>query len=100
MPRGNPYPRPIPGLLEQLPRARNGWCNGRVDDEIRHPLAHARNERGWPQEELARRIRQAAKRRGLRSGTRGSRVSKWETGRAAPDEDESQPLIAEVLGID
>ncbi|MER7043652.1 helix-turn-helix domain-containing protein [Streptomyces jumonjinensis] len=71
-----------------------------MDDEIRHPLAHARNERGWPQEELARRIRQAAKRRGLRSGTRGSRVSKWETGRAAPDEDESQPLIAEVLGID
>ncbi|MFD4862830.1 helix-turn-helix domain-containing protein [Streptomyces atratus] len=71
-----------------------------MDDEIRHPLAHARNERGWPQEELARRIRQAAKRRGLRSGTRGSRVSKWETGRATPDEDESQPLIAEVLGID
>ncbi|MYQ96677.1 XRE family transcriptional regulator [Streptomyces sp. SID4946] len=67
---------------------------------MRHPLAHARNERGWPQEELARRIRQAAKRRGLRSGTRGSRVSKWETGRATPDEDESQPLIAEVLGID
>ncbi|MFI6689497.1 helix-turn-helix transcriptional regulator [Streptomyces sp. NPDC050485] len=71
-----------------------------MDDEIRHPLAHARNERGWSQEELARRIRQAAKRRGLRSGTRGSRVSKWETGRAAPDEDESQPLIAEVFGID
>ncbi|MGW6388927.1 helix-turn-helix transcriptional regulator [Streptomyces sp. NPDC055103] len=71
-----------------------------MDDEIRHPLAHARNERGWSQEELARRIRQAAKRRGLRSGTRGSRVSKWETGRADPDEDESQPLIAEVLGID
>ncbi|MFC9755260.1 helix-turn-helix domain-containing protein [Streptomyces sp. NPDC056921] len=71
-----------------------------MDDEIRHPLAYARNERGWPQEELARRIRQAAKRRGLRSGTRGSRVSKWETGRATPDEDESQPLIAEVLGID
>ncbi|MFB7918534.1 helix-turn-helix transcriptional regulator [Streptomyces sp. NPDC056061] len=71
-----------------------------MDDEIRHPLAHARNERGWSQEELARRIRQAAARRGLRSGTRGSRVSKWETGRADPDEDESQPLIAEVLGID
>lgn len=71
-----------------------------MDDEIRHPLAHARNERGWSQEELARRIRQAAARRGLRSGTRGSRVSKWETGRAEPDEDESQPLIAEVFGID
>ncbi|MFF3354098.1 helix-turn-helix domain-containing protein [Streptomyces sp. NPDC002917] len=71
-----------------------------MNDEIRHSLAHARNERGWSQEELARRIRQAAARRGLRSGTRGSRVSKWETGRAEPDEEESQPLIAEVLGID
>ncbi|MGG7568831.1 hypothetical protein [Streptomyces sirii] len=48
---------------------------------------------------MARRIREAAARRGLRSGTRGSRVSKWETGRADPDEDESQPLIAEVFGI-
>lgn len=71
-----------------------------MDYEIRHPLAYARSERGWSQEELARRIRQAAARRGLRSGTRGSRVSKWETGRADPDEDESQPLIAEVFGID
>lgn len=71
-----------------------------MDDEIRHPLAYARIERGWPQEELARRIRRAAARRGLRSGTRGSRISKWETGRATPDQDESQPLIAEVFGID
>ncbi|MFB8441222.1 helix-turn-helix transcriptional regulator [Streptomyces niveus] len=71
-----------------------------MDDEIRHPLAYARHARGWSQEELARRIRLAAKRRGLRSGTRGSRVSKWETGRADPDEEESQPLIAEVFGID
>ncbi|GGZ81550.1 helix-turn-helix transcriptional regulator [Streptomyces echinoruber] len=71
-----------------------------MDDEIRHPLAYTRIERGWSQEELARRIRQAAARRGLRSGTRGSRISKWETGRATPDEDESQPLIAEVFGID
>ncbi|MEU9397916.1 helix-turn-helix transcriptional regulator, partial [Streptomyces sp. NPDC048324] len=71
-----------------------------MDDEIRHPLAYTRIERGWSQEELARRIRRAAARRGLRSGTRGSRVSKWETGRAIPDEDESQPLIAEVFGID
>ncbi|MFE1781000.1 helix-turn-helix transcriptional regulator [Streptomyces sp. NPDC059506] len=71
-----------------------------MDDEIRHPLAYARGERGWSQEELALRIRQAAARRGLRSGTRGSRVSKWETGRATPDDDESQPLIAEVFGID
>ncbi|MGW4781439.1 helix-turn-helix transcriptional regulator [Streptomyces filamentosus] len=71
-----------------------------MDAEIRHPLAYARNERGWSQEELARRIRRAAERRGLRSGTKGSRIYKWETGRATPDEDESQPLIAEVFGID
>ncbi|GAA2231266.1 helix-turn-helix transcriptional regulator [Streptomyces nogalater] len=71
-----------------------------MDDEIRHPLAYARTERGWSQEELARRIRRAAARRGLRSGTRGSRISKWETGRATPDEEESQPLIAEVFGIE
>ncbi|GAA0924438.1 helix-turn-helix transcriptional regulator [Streptomyces thermoalcalitolerans] len=71
-----------------------------MDDEIHHPLAYARNQRGWSQEDLARRIRQAAARRGLRSGTRGSRISKWETGRAIPDEEESQPLIAEVFGID
>ncbi|MFJ4806818.1 helix-turn-helix domain-containing protein [Streptomyces murinus] len=45
-------------------------------------------------------IRRAATRRGLRSGTKRSRVSKWETGRADPDEEESQPLIAEVFGID
>lgn len=100
MPRRAPYPRPIPGLLELLSRGRSGWCNEWVDDEIRHPLAYARIERGWSQEELARRIRRAAARRGLRSGTRGSRVYKWETGRAVPDEDESQPLIAEVFGID
>ncbi|KUF17466.1 hypothetical protein AT728_16210 [Streptomyces silvensis] len=67
---------------------------------MRHPLAYARNERGWSQEDLARRIRKAAERRGLRSGTTKSRVSKWETGWAAPDAHDSQPLIAEVLGID
>ncbi|WP_172388016.1 helix-turn-helix transcriptional regulator [Streptomyces sp. MNP-20] len=71
-----------------------------MDDELRHPLAYARVERAWSQEELARRIRRAAARHGLRSGTRGSRISKWETGRATPDQDESQPLIAEVFGID
>ncbi|GAA4238076.1 hypothetical protein GCM10022254_52460 [Actinomadura meridiana] len=71
-----------------------------MDDEIRHPLAYARTQRGWSQEELAKRIRQAAARRGLRSGTRGSRIYKWETGRAIPDQAESQPLIAEAFGID
>lgn len=71
-----------------------------MDEEIRHPLAYARHERGWSQEELARRIRCAAHRRGLRSGVRGSRIYKWETGRARPDAAESQPLIAEVFGID
>lgn len=100
VPRGKTYPRPIPDLPERASLGDRGWCNELMDAAIRHPLAYARTVRGWSQEELARRIRQAAARRGLRSGTRGSRVYKWETGRAEPDEEESQPLIAEVFGID
>ncbi|MGY6024339.1 hypothetical protein [Streptomyces spinosirectus] len=55
--------------------------------------------RDGAQEELARRIPWAAERRGLRSGTRGPRVSKRRTGRTTPDEAGSQPRIAEPLGI-
>ncbi|RKN59693.1 XRE family transcriptional regulator [Streptomyces klenkii] len=72
---------------------------GRVDTPIRHPLAYARITRGWSQADLARLIRQAAERRGLRSGAIPQRVSKWESGRVIPD-DESQDLLAEVFGID
>jgi transcriptional regulator with XRE-family HTH domain len=67
-----------------------------MDDLIRHPLAHARIERGWTQPDLVRQIRRAALQRGLRSGVDRQRVWKWENGRAAPDDD-SQLLLADVF---
>lgn len=70
-----------------------------MDDPIRHPLAHARIERGWSQEDLARQIRQAALCRGLRSGVARQRIWKWENNRAVPDAN-SQALIAEVFEAD
>jgi len=70
-----------------------------MDDLIRHPLAHARTERGWSQPELARRIRQAALRRGLRSGVDRQRVWSWENNRAVPDAD-SQILLADVFEVE
>nr|WP_229891551.1 helix-turn-helix transcriptional regulator [Streptomyces mashuensis] len=69
-----------------------------MDKQIRHPLAYARLLRCWTQPGLARRIRQAAARRGLRSGVDRQRVWKWETGRALPDE-ESQLLLADVFAV-
>ncbi|MEU2855599.1 helix-turn-helix transcriptional regulator [Streptomyces syringium] len=70
-----------------------------MDTPIRHPLAYARITKGWSQADLAHLIRQAAARRGLRSGAIPQRVSKWESGRVIPD-DESQELLADVFGID
>lgn len=70
-----------------------------MDDLIRHPLSHARIERGWTQPDLARHIRQAALRRGLRSGSARQRIWKWENNRAVPDAD-SQMLLADVFEID
>ncbi|MFE5592929.1 XRE family transcriptional regulator [Streptomyces sp. NPDC056549] len=70
-----------------------------MDDLIRHPLAHARIERGWTAPELVRQLRRAALRRGLRSGADRQRVWKWENNRAAPDDD-SQLLLADVFEID
>ncbi|MEU3299798.1 helix-turn-helix transcriptional regulator [Streptomyces sp. NPDC006678] len=70
-----------------------------MDDLIRHPLAHARSERGWAQPELARRIRQAALRHGLRSGVDRQRIWNWENNRATPDDD-SRMLLADVFEID
>ncbi|MFI6623092.1 helix-turn-helix transcriptional regulator [Streptomyces sp. NPDC050528] len=70
-----------------------------MDDLIRHPLAHARIERGWSQPELARRIQRAALRRRLRSGTDRARIWAWENFRATPD-DHSQMLLADVFEID
>ncbi|MFD4634857.1 helix-turn-helix transcriptional regulator [Streptomyces sp. NPDC058284] len=70
-----------------------------MDDLIRHPLTHARIERGWTQPDLARQIRRAALRRGFRSGVERQRIWKWENGRAIPDDD-SQLLLADVFEID
>ncbi|MET7519218.1 helix-turn-helix transcriptional regulator [Streptomyces sp. NPDC005480] len=69
-------------------------------DEICHPLVYARQQLDLSQEEFAREIRAAAGRRGIRSGCRRSPIYKWETGRAVPDPEESQPLIADALGVD
>ncbi|MFI1700369.1 XRE family transcriptional regulator [Streptomyces bobili] len=63
-----------------------------------HPLALARTARGMTGVDLAREIRRAAERRGLRSGADKQRVNKWETRGVKPDAD-SQMYIAEVLGI-
>ncbi|MER0476991.1 helix-turn-helix transcriptional regulator [Streptomyces sp. Edi2] len=70
-----------------------------MDDLIRHPLTYARIARGWSLEDLARRIRDAALRRGLRSGVDRQRIWKWENNRATPDAD-SQLLLADVFEID
>lgn len=70
-----------------------------MDDLIRHPLTHARIEHGWPQPELARRVRRAALRRGLRSGVDRARIWVWENNRATPD-DYSQMLLADVFEVD
>ncbi|WP_370106355.1 helix-turn-helix transcriptional regulator [Streptacidiphilus sp. BW17] len=70
-----------------------------MDGAIHHPLAYARIQQGWTKAELARRVRQAAVVRGLRSGVDRQRTWKWETGRAVPDR-ESQVLLAAVFGVD
>lgn len=70
-----------------------------MDELIRHPLTHLRIERGWTLEDLARRIRRAAGRHGLRSGTTRQLVWRWEHGRAVPD-DFSQSLLADVFGVE
>lgn len=66
--------------------------------EKTNPLALARAARGLTGVDLAREIRAAAARRGLRSGVDKQRVRKWEVGGVTPD-GESQGYIAEVLGV-
>ncbi|MER6318844.1 helix-turn-helix transcriptional regulator [Streptomyces sp. NPDC001581] len=67
-------------------------------DLDRHPLAHLRRHNHWSGEDLARLLRDQARRRGLRSGIDRNRIWLWETGRATPTE-ESQLLLADVLGV-
>ncbi|MEV6957317.1 helix-turn-helix transcriptional regulator [Streptomyces sp. NPDC051183] len=63
-----------------------------------HPLALLRTARGMTGVDLAREIRAAAERRGLRSGTTKQRIYKWEVDGVTPDR-ESQEYIAEVFGV-
>jgi len=65
---------------------------------INHPLTYARMLRGWSLDELAKQIRRAAARRGLRSGTDRQRVWKWEHKISTPGT-ESQILIAEAFEV-
>lgn len=68
-------------------------------DLCHHPLAYVRMMRNWSQEDLARLIRQAAIRRGLRNSTDRNRIWKWESGRVEEPDAFSQELLAEVLDI-
>ncbi|MEV5762832.1 helix-turn-helix transcriptional regulator [Streptomyces tendae] len=68
-----------------------------MDDSDPHPLTAARRARGLSQTALAARVRQAATRRGLRSGCDRPRIRKWERG-VVPDAD-SQLYLAEALGL-
>ncbi|MEU6350169.1 XRE family transcriptional regulator [Streptomyces sp. NPDC047072] len=68
-----------------------------MDELIRHPLAYARWLHGWSQTELARRVKEAARRRDRRAGTSRQRVSLWETS-VTPDEF-SQDLLADVFDV-
>jgi transcriptional regulator with XRE-family HTH domain len=64
----------------------------------RHPLAHVRHGRHWSMDDLARALREEARRRGLRSGIDRNRIWRWEQTLTTPDAD-SQALLAAVLGV-
>ncbi|MFG2934147.1 helix-turn-helix transcriptional regulator [Streptomyces achromogenes] len=68
-----------------------------MDELIRHPLAYARWLHGWSQTELARYVKEAARRRDRRAGTSRQRVSLWEKN-VTPD-DFSQNLLADVFRV-
>ncbi|MFI6151451.1 helix-turn-helix transcriptional regulator [Kitasatospora sp. NPDC051170] len=69
-----------------------------VDDPIRHPLAYAREPRGWSQSDLVVLLDRAARRHGLRSGAGKTAVSRRENRRKQPSLD-SQVLIAEAFDV-
>ncbi|MFJ4741353.1 helix-turn-helix transcriptional regulator [Streptomyces sp. NPDC088775] len=68
-----------------------------MDEPIRHPLAYARWLHGWSQAELARRMKEAARRRDRRAGTSRQRVSLWEKS-VMPDEF-SQLLLSDIFDV-
>lgn len=67
-------------------------------DLDRHPLAHLRRYHHWSGDDLARLLRDQARRRGLRSGIDRNRIWLWEAGGTTPSE-ESQSLLADVLDV-
>ncbi|MFF3069852.1 helix-turn-helix transcriptional regulator [Kitasatospora sp. NPDC057904] len=69
-----------------------------MDDPIRHPLAYARELRGWSQSDLVVSLDRAARRHGLRSGTDKTAVSRWENRRKRPNPD-TQLLLAEAFDV-
>ncbi len=69
-----------------------------MNDPIRHPLAYAREQRGWSQGDLVARLAIAARSHGLRSGADKTAISRWEHWRKTPDLN-SQLLIAEAFGV-
>ena len=69
-----------------------------MDEITCHLLTAARLALGLTRVDLAREMRAAARRRGLRSGVDKARVRKWEVDGVVPDEN-SQSYIAEVLDV-
>ncbi|MFF2746824.1 XRE family transcriptional regulator [Kitasatospora sp. NPDC058048] len=69
-----------------------------MDDPIRHPLAYARELRGWSQGDLVAELNKAARRHGLLSGADKTAISRWEHWRKTPNTD-SQLLIAEAFDV-
>ncbi|MET8542955.1 helix-turn-helix transcriptional regulator [Kitasatospora sp. NPDC004799] len=69
-----------------------------MDDPIRHPLAYARELRGWSQRDLVAALDRAARRHGLLSGADKSAISRWEHWRKTPNTD-SQLLLAEAFHV-
>ncbi|MEU7635022.1 helix-turn-helix transcriptional regulator [Streptomyces sp. NPDC039016] len=69
-----------------------------MDDPIRHPLAYARELRGWSQSDLVTQLNKAARSHGLLSGADKTAVSRWEHWRKTPNID-SQLLIAEAFDV-
>jgi transcriptional regulator with XRE-family HTH domain len=68
-----------------------------MDKRERHPLALVRAALGMSGDQMAKAIRAAAAREGLRSGVDRQRWHKWEQG--VRPSDDSQRYIAQVLGI-
>ncbi|MFJ9440553.1 helix-turn-helix transcriptional regulator [Kitasatospora sp. NPDC101235] len=69
-----------------------------MDDLTRHPLAYARELRGWSQSDLVAELNKAARRHGLLSGADKTAISRWEHWRKTPNID-SQLLIAEAFEV-